>query len=231
MRSGVLPDSHGSFVLGTLVILVSAVLPWRELDELPGIAPAPDEIRARADEYAHAMGLFEAQVYVWHNDVPDAIPLGNRSGGILVLTSGLVALLDDEALDAAIAHELGHVRHAHARRFSAWVAVVLGSICTACLAARRRSPRSALPMAVVGVVLGLLLLLAVTRQYEREADRCARRHLEHPEALARAILAVRTGNPSVTPDDIDLTRPRRIRRLLAIYPPLDERFPELIADD
>lgn len=217
------------FVLGTACALAAVALPGQRIDSLPDFEPAPENLQARADGIATSLGIAELDLLVWEQPLADALVFGDRSRGILVLTTGLVELLDEDALDAAMAHELGHVRHGHVRRFGAAVLGIAGVLLAL---ARGTGPgRTALGRGLVtttAAVFGTLLLLALVRRYERAADEVAVEHLDDPAELARALLVVRTGDPDADPRTYEPAETSVVERLLTPYPPSDERLPGVL---
>jgi len=217
--------SYG-FVWGTIHMLARAGLPGNGLTAHPTVESAPTALQQRAENMADALGIDTVDLLVWEHDVPNALPFGDRSGGTLVLTTGLIDLLEDDELDAAMLHELAHVRHGHGRRFGVMVAAMLGVV--GLLSSRARTRRCRAAWLGIGVGVCTLLGLAAVRRYELEADRTAREHLDDPAALARAIVAVRTGSGDVDLAAYDPPQSSRLERLFLIYPPPADRFPEYI---
>ena len=224
-RSG----SSVRFALGTARALVAVAVPGRELHALSEFEPSSDDLQARADEIADDLGIAELDLLVWEQPLADALVFGDRSRGILVLTTGLVDLLDDDALDAAMAHELGHIRHGHVRRFGAAILAVAGvSLALVRGIGPGRSMLGRGLLTATAALLGTLLLLALVRRYERAADEVAVQYLDDPAELARALLVVRTGDPEADPRTYEPSETSAVERLLTPYPPSDERLPRLL---
>ena len=211
------------------VCALAVALSGRDLRSLPGFEPASEDVQARATTVGDDLGIAELDLIVWEQPLVDALVFGDRSGGTLVLTTGLVGLLDDDALDAAMAHEIGHIRHGHGRRFGTAVLAVATLLF---VLARGASPGRTLLgrglVTIMAAISGILLLLALVRRYERAADRTAVRHLDDPAELARALLIVRTGDPDADPRTYEPSETPTVERLLTPYPPSDERLPRLL---
>jgi Zn-dependent protease with chaperone function len=58
------------------------------------------------------LDLPEPELYVNFNPIPNAYTYGHKSP-FIVLTSGLIDLLDDQELSFVIGHELGHIKASH----------------------------------------------------------------------------------------------------------------------
>jgi heat shock protein HtpX len=78
----------------------------RELD--PG---THDDLFARVDTYANAVGIDRPRVYLAPLDEPNAMALGGPRRGRLVLTTALLETLERDELDAILAHECVHLKH------------------------------------------------------------------------------------------------------------------------
>lgn len=114
-------------------------------------------------------------------------------GGYLVVTERALHALDDDALEAVCAHELGHL--GEPRRL-VW-ARVAGQGTAALLVAMR--PAFALgPLAPLGLLLTILLVLwlvrRLSRRLEERADRVAVEHQRAPGVYARALGALYEAN-------------------------------------
>lgn len=212
------------FALGTARILLQG---WGLLAP-DGVHPASEALQRRTDEFAAALGIEQVDVQIWPHDRPDAIPVGTRSGGRLILTSGLLDLLDEDTLDAAIAHELAHIRLAHAHKFGAFM--LTGGTMLATLVASTNRRGSRLILSAGGAAIGVLSLLALTRRYERQADRLAVDVIDDPDSLERALLIVRTRDSTIDPRCYQAPEPSALQRLLALYPPPNGRVEAAMED-
>ncbi|MFC6953898.1 M48 family metallopeptidase [Halorubellus litoreus] len=72
----------------------------------PETAP---RLHERLDEIAARMGVQRPSVYVAALDAPNALAVGARGGGVVVLDYRLARILRPEELDAILAHELAHL--------------------------------------------------------------------------------------------------------------------------
>lgn len=216
------------FVIGTIGVVLAAVLPGDVLDRHPGLTTAPSDLGDSVAEAASNLEIDAVSVYLWDHPVPNAIPLGTPHHGILVLSTELVALLDRDALEAAVYHELGHIRAGHSRR----IAIVSSLVGFGWLWWSRRvasrCERGSFAHRIIGVVVGVLLLLAHSRRCERQADRLAVAAGATETELARAILIIRTGNPTITVSSETLRAATESVPVLSMYPRLDRRFPGLM---
>lgn len=130
------------------------------------------------------LGIAEPEFYLEMNPMPNAYTFGN-SRIFITITSGLVDLLDDEELDAVIAHECGHILCRH---------VLYRSIATELFNGAGQ--------------LGLLGDLAKPikwaiyhwwRMSELSCDRCGS-IITSPEVVARSMARIAGGPKAITAD-------------------------------
>jgi heat shock protein HtpX len=150
-------------------------------------------------------GLPMPKIYVIPTDSPNAFATGrNPKHASIAVTQGVLSLLDDEELEAVLAHELGHVRNRDILTSS--VAATLAGAIT--LLARmgfwaslfsgggggdsrdRRDGGGGLTgllMIILAPIAAMLIQLAVSRSREYEADATGAHLTGNPYALARAL--------------------------------------------
>lgn len=223
---GSVPRSESVVTFGVegVQVLLAAFLPGRQVTDLAFVDPAPPSLERRVEELATRLGIAQVEVYIWAQDRPDAIPLGTRNSGTLVVTSGMLEVLQEDELDAALLHELAHIRYDHGKLLAALALGAAGSLSFALAIARRRSGWYGWPIVMLALLAVALGIPATVRQLERQADSAAGRHLEDPTALARAIIAVRTGSSAVDLDSYEST-PSVAERFLSPIPHPVDRFP------
>jgi heat shock protein HtpX len=209
---------YTSYRLGTAHLL--AVLDVEELsrERAPGL-------HRRVAELADATGIDPPDVAVSRLGVPNALALGGRRGGVVVLDASLFAVLSAAELEAVFAHELAHLAardtlvktlgYAVVDTVGGLLAVVLvpavvvaGGISRAVAhisggtpadadrtAARGRAAVGSL--AVVLLFALTLVLRAHSRRREYAADKRAAAMTGRPLALARALERIsRESTPS-----------------------------------
>ncbi len=123
----------------------------------------------------------------------------------VTLSRGIINELNDEELEAVIAHELSHIRNKDVRLlivsiifvgiFAMLTEVILRSFIYSSIAGSRGGGRSrggvvmliALALAVVGFIITSLFRFAISRKREYMADAGAAQLTKRPEALASAL--------------------------------------------
>ena len=152
----------------------------------------------------------------------------------IVLYDTLITQSDPEAVELVLAHEMGHWAHAHIWKGIALTLVGMGFAlwCGARVlawAGARGAFHLAGPADVAGLPLFLLLLFvlnlaslplqsAISRHFERQADRASLELTKNPAAFIRAEVDLARTNLA------DLDPPPALVWLLYTHPPVAERI-------
>lgn len=138
------------------------------------------------------------QVYIIPDSTPNAFATGrNPSHAAVAVTEGLLELLDDEEIEAVLAHELSHVRHYDilVGTVAATIAGAIGVIANmmqfgAMFGGSRENRPNPIVMIALAIILPLaaaVIQMAISRNREYMADEGAARLTEHPEWLQSAL--------------------------------------------
>jgi len=148
-------------------------------------------------------GMPMPEVGIMYNQSPNAFATGrNPRNSIVVATSGLLELLDDDELEGVMAHEMAHVKNRDVLIMSvaATVAGVISFLSTYLLFAGLRNSRdnpTALAIGVLSYLLlpiaAMLIQLGISRGREFEADRIGAGFTGNPLALASALRKLEYG--------------------------------------
>jgi Zn-dependent protease with chaperone function len=153
-----------------------------------------EKIRLGPDQLPHlydpippiceTLGIEVPEVYLEMNPVPNAYALGDSRPSV-VLTSGLVEAMDEDELQAVLAHECGHIvcRHTLYR--------------TMTLLLIRVGPQIFGPLAALSMPIQLALLYW-SRRGELSADRAAAVVLGDPKPIVETMIRLAGGPKSVT---------------------------------
>ncbi len=139
-------------------------------------------------------------VYIIPEDNPNAFATGrNEENAAVAVTAGLLELLDEEELEAVVAHELSHIRNKDTL-ISVIAATMAGAISFLATMARwgamlggfggrgrRNNIFTVLIMSIVAPLAAMIVQLAISRSREYKADRSAAQLTERPLALASAL--------------------------------------------
>ncbi|WP_300365398.1 zinc metalloprotease HtpX [Hydrogenimonas sp.] len=165
---------------------------------------------------AGSAGLPMPSVYIIPERVPNAFATGrNPKHAAVAVTEGLLDLLNEEEIEAVLAHELSHVRHydiligtiaATIAGAIAWIANIMqfGAI----FGGRDEESPNPILMLVMSIILPLaagIIQMAVSRSREFMADEGAAHLTGHPEWLESALLKLENYNrqgilPEATPE-------------------------------
>jgi heat shock protein HtpX len=156
-------------------------------------------LHAMVNELAQRAASRPPRLYVSPSPQPNAFATGRSPRhAAVVVTEGLLALLEPTEVRAVLAHELAHVRHRDTLLTSVAGAVATAISAFANLALLSKliggrnhedgpGPLGAVLVALVAPVAAGLLQLALSRSREYQADRAGADLTNDPEALARAL--------------------------------------------
>lgn len=185
----------------------------RQLEAIPGFAPALKLIlRAGLEQYFHGtnmankirlssnqlpdlykrlppfcnlLGIEEPEFYLEMNPMPNAYTFGDTRV-FLTITSGLVEYLEDDELNAVIAHECGHIVCRHVL-YHTMGSLILRGVSELGIAGNLLAP----------LQLGLLYW---SRRSEFSADRAAAAVSGSPEPVVETMVRLAGGPKSLTSD-------------------------------
>lgn len=189
------------------------------------------------------------KVAIVPTDTPNAFATGrNPKNAVVAATRGILKLLDDEELEAVIAHEMAHVKDRDILVMSI-AATLAGAISFAARWAffgmlfgggRGRNDGAAiiaLLVAITAPIAALLIQLAISRSREYKADEVGATIVGKPRNLARALKKLEAGNSKKPLDygnpasqSIWIVNPFRgggFVRLFSSHPPIEERVKRL----
>lgn len=173
-----------------LLLAIALAFPWL-LSHIWHTAPLPDsDLRQRLVRLTGTMGIRCRDFRIWQTNgqVLNAAVAGLFPAARYVfLTDGLLTFLQDDELEAVVAHELGHARRRHLWLRLAlvglplWVLIQVrawspawASACSGWLAARFSDSPVSLHLVVAGLVCALMAtaLGRYSRLLEHDADLC-----------------------------------------------------------
>ena len=166
---------------------------------------------------AQKAGLPMPKVYIIPEPVPNAFATGrNPSHAAVAVTEGLLDLLNEEEIEAVLAHELSHVRHydiligtvaATIAGAIAWIANIMqfGAFFGGGRDEESPNPIVMLLLSIILPIAAMIIQMAVSRSREFMADEGAARLTGHPEWLASALMKLENYNrrgvlPEATPE-------------------------------
>jgi len=167
---------------------------------------------------ANKAGIPMPKVYIVPEPIPNAFATGrNPNHAAVAVTEGLLDLLDEDEVEAVLAHELSHVRHydiligtiaATIAGAIAWIANIMQF--GAFFGGGREEENTPNPiiMILLSIILPIaagIIQMAVSRSREFMADEGAARITGHPEWLQSALIKLENYNaqgllPEATPE-------------------------------
>jgi len=195
------------------------------------------------------LGIATPKIYIIEDSAPNAFATGrDPKHAIVAATTGLLDIMDDNELEAVMAHEMGHVQNYDIRvsmiAFGLVSAIALLSdiVMRMFIFGDRRDSNVNPVVIVVGIVIivlapimALIIQMAISRQREYLADATGSLTTRHPEALATALEKLaRYGKPmqkqSSATAHLFISNPLKaggLSKLFSTHPPLEDRINRL----
>lgn len=200
------------------------------------------------ENLAIATGMPMPKVYVIEDQGLNAFATGrDPKHAVVAATTGLLAVMDDQELEAVMAHELGHVKNYDIRVMM----IVFGLVSAIGFIADMifhmmwfrgddDGPNPifmalALIAALVAPFVAMLVQLAVSRRREYLADSTGAMTTRYPEGLARALEKIRdhgsaTRRQNTATAHLFFASPlkgKSLSKLFSTHPPVEERIARL----
>lgn len=203
---------------------------------------------------AIAAGIPKPKVYVINDPSPNAFATGrDPNHSSIAVTTGLLQALNREELEGVIAHELSHIRNRDIKVMTI-VTVLFGLIVMVSDIALRslifgggsrggdnKGSAIMLVIAIIFIILSpivaAMIQMSISRKREYLADASGAHLTRYPQGLANALKKISSFNKpvaSATKGSAHLyianpLRGKRVSRLFATHPPIQERIKRLEA--
>ncbi|HEU4914611.1 MAG TPA: M48 family metalloprotease [Candidatus Saccharimonadales bacterium] len=196
-----------------------------------------------------ATGMPMPKVYVIDDPAPNAFATGrDPKHAVVAATTGLLGIMDDQELEAVIAHEMGHVKNYDIRVMMIVFGLVsaIGFIADMIFhmmwfrSSDDESPNPIfLVLAIVAAILApfiaMLVQLAVSRRREYLADSTGALTTRYPEGLARALEKIRDHGSVMRRQNTATAhlffanplKGKAMARLFSTHPPVEDRIARL----
>ncbi len=211
------------------------------------------ELYSIVRELCHKAGLPLPKIYMIPTEAPNAFATGrNPEHAVVVVTEGIMQILNRAELAGVLGHELAHVKHRDIL-ISSIAATIAGAISMLANMARwglmfgggrdRDEDRQGNPLALLLALIlvpiaAMLIQLAVSRSREFDADEAGAKIDGHPEHLASALQKLEStrkqipfqgANPSTA--HLFIVNPLSgdfLMSLFSTHPPTKERVERLL---
>ncbi|MDS0284568.1 M48 family metalloprotease [Halomicroarcula sp. S3CR25-11] len=220
---------------------------WAALRSV-GAEDLPEEqyprVHQQVRRLSRDMGIEEPRLMGARMGVPNAFAVGRKGAGVVVVSTELMQLLDDDELEGVLAHELAHIanRDVVTMVVGQGIASIVGIAAQfAVLATGDNDLADFFLAVVVGNVVQfvvMLFVLAISRYREYVADADAREAIGSGEPLARALEKISGGHErareSAVDDQVSALcifgdADSVLTRLVSTHPPTEERIERLRA--
>lgn len=253
------PYLTGGFALvfGVIYLLTAGGFSVNAILRAARARPADPKVRAeklllyKVEELSIAAGMPMPKVYVQESSDINAFATGRTPDeGVIAVTKGALAKLDQEELEGVLAHEMSHIRNydiriqTYAIALIGIIAMIAEMVWWSLFFGGGRGGRNTHPALIV-VAIALIILapllsrltyMAISRQREYLADASGAHLTRNPDGLARALAKIAGSEPEDhhggdrTVASLYLANPfKRTRKvsLWATHPPLEERIERL----
>ncbi|AOO64869.1 zinc metalloprotease HtpX [Sulfurospirillum halorespirans] len=192
-------------VMNFVSYFYSDTLVLRHYNAVPVTREAANGLYIIVERLSQKANLPLPQIYIIPDSVPNAFATGrNPSHAAVAVTEGLLQLLDDEEVEAVLAHELSHVRHYDilVGTIAATIAGAIGVIANmmqfgAMFGGSRENRPNPIVMIALAIILPLaaaVIQMAISRNREYMADEGSARLTAHPEWLQSALAKLSSYN-------------------------------------
>ncbi len=211
IATGFLYAIHAPLIVAVLLALVMlgiqfAIAPWiiewvHKINWVPAASVDP-RLAEFIRQTCEARGIPEPRFGIIEDGNPNAFTFGHYPGNArVVITRGIVDLLDEEEREAVVAHELGHIIHWDfvVMTVAAAVPLILYYIFRFGIRAGRGRNRNSGGIVLVAIAafiaywISQYLVLFLSRVREYYADHFSAYQTERPNALATALVKIAYG--------------------------------------
>lgn len=205
------------------------------------------------ENLAITIGIQTPKIYIIDDPAPNAFATGrDPKHAIVAATSGLIDIMDDNELEAVMAHEMGHVQNYDIRVMMITFGLVsaIGLLTDVVLRMFIFGDRDNDNNSPIGTIIGIIVIIlapiiaaviqmAISRQREYLADATSTLTTRNPGAMISALeKLLKTGKPmmrqSTSSAHLFFTNPLKpgfMNKLFSTHPPLEDRILRLQNND
>ncbi|ARS90428.1 M48 family metallopeptidase [Natrarchaeobaculum aegyptiacum] len=161
--------------------------------DMPEDHPRYRRVHQMTESLSRDMKMDKPRLMVAEMGVPNAFATGRKGSGVVVVSTELMQILDDDELEGVVAHELAHLKNRDTIMMTLGqsIATIVGyAVFFVVQAVGEDNPGSIVFAWVASMIanfLVMLLVMAISRYREYVADDTARQYIGNGEPLARAL--------------------------------------------
>jgi len=196
-----------------------------------------------------ATGLPMPKIYIIDDPAPNAFATGrDPQHAVVAVTAGLLNIMDDNELEAVLAHELGHIKNYDIRVMMIVFGLVsaigfIADMLSYSLWFRNDNRDSSSPFimvlailaAILAPIVAALVQLAVSRRREYLADSTGALTTRYPEGLIRALEKIRDHGSTMKRQNTATAhfffanplKGKSLTQLFSTHPPIEDRIARL----
>lgn len=201
------------------------------------------------ENLAITTGMPTPKVYIIDDPAPNAFATGrDPKHSIVAATTGLIDTMDDNELEAVMAHEMGHIQNYDIRvgmitfGLVSAIGLLTDIVLRMFIFGNRRDNDTSPVVMVIGLVaiilapiIAVIVQMAISRQREYLADATSAMTTRNPGALASALEKLRVqGRPMKRQNTASAhlffsspLKPGFMSKLFSTHPPLEDRIARL----
>ncbi|THE66730.1 protease [Salinadaptatus halalkaliphilus] len=200
------------------------------------------KVHQMTESLCRDMGMDKPRLMVAEMGVPNAFATGRKGSGVVVVSSELMRLLDDDELEGVVAHELAHLnnRDTIMMTIGQSIATIVGyAVFFLVQALGENNPGSfiiAMIASTVANFLVMILVMAISRYREYIADDTARQYIGSGDPLARALEKISQGaqnrDPKIEDSGVNAlcifnADTSMLQQVFSTHPPTEKRIEKL----
>ena len=200
------------------------------------------------ENLAIATGMPTPKIYIIEDPAPNAFATGrDPRHAIVAATTGLIDMMDDNELEAVMAHEMGHIGNYDIRLGMITFGLVsaIGFLSDVVLRmffySDSDEDRSPIAM-IIGIIVIILapivaamIQMAISRQREYLADATSAMTTRNPDAMVSALEKLKTGGRPMKKQNSSTAhlffsnplKPGMVNKMFSTHPPLEDRIARL----
>jgi len=200
------------------------------------------QIHQQVRQLSRDMGIEKPTLKVARMGVPNAFAVGRKGAGVVVVSTELMQLLDDDELEGVLAHELAHIanRDVVTMVVGQGIASIVGIAAQFVVLATGDNDIADFFLAIiVGNIVQffvMLFVLAISRYREYVADADAREAIGSGDPLARALEKISGGHERARESAVDEQvsalcifgeSDSFLSKIISTHPPTEKRIERL----